>query len=453
MRRAKDVGSLLTGALVILFAGACTMSFDIGPGDPSALADGGSEGTGAPPLPPTGLPCDVDTLLATRCQTCHGANPQYGAATPLVTWNDLQKPGPGADSSKKVFQLVQERIHSTDRRMPPASQPSLTAQEIASYDAWVAAGATSSDATCTTTGAAGAAVKPLSCTPDTSLKAAKPFTLQPGATDQYVCYGVDIELKKKRHVTAFAPRIDNKDIVHHILLFQTTTAESADPHFCAAFGSGVWKLMAGWAPGANNLELPPEAGFPEEVGKTHWVLQIHYNTTKSKTGTDTSGYELCTTETLRPNDAGVIGVGSMNFRIPPRSTHTIRCDYRLTDDFKNVTLFNAWPHMHTYGSAMSTERLVNGSGTPEPVLNQQNFSFEAQLNFPIATHVAPNDVLRTRCTWKNTSDQTVGFGEETGDEMCYDFLSYYPNIPDRSFVLLPLFTWTSPALYATCQDE
>lgn len=453
MGNKEAAGSPLAGALVILLAGACGMSFDIGPGDPNALpsTEPGATTTPNTATAPSGLPCDINNLLTTRCQTCHSANPQYGAPMPLVTWDDLQRPA-SMDPTKKVYQRVQERVHSVDQPMPPGSQPRLSDQEIASLDAWIAAGAPSSDATCASA-SVGAAVKPLSCTPDTFLKANKPFTLQPGATDQYVCYGVDIDLKKKRHVIGFAPRVDNKDIVHHILLFQTTTAVSADPFFCPAFGSGVWKLMAGWAPGANNLELPPEAGFPEGVGRTHWVLQIHYNTSKTKTGTDTSGYDLCTTEDLRPNDAGVLGFGSMSFRIPPRSNYTVRCDYRLGPEFKNVAFFNAWPHMHRFGSAMSTERLVGGNGVPEPVLSQTNFSFESQLNFPLTTRVAPGDILRTRCSWKNPSDATIGFGEGTGDEMCYDFISYYPNIPDKSVVLLPLFTWTTPAMYASCVDE
>ena len=51
----------------------------------------------------TGLPCEVDAILKTRCQTCHAAEPKYGASAPLVTWQDLQKPGPGGSASKKVF--------------------------------------------------------------------------------------------------------------------------------------------------------------------------------------------------------------------------------------------------------------------------------------------------------------------------------------------------------------
>jgi hypothetical protein len=409
---------------------------------------GATSGGGATVTAATGLPCDVEAVLSTHCQTCHSAQPQFGASTSLVTWADLQKPGPGANASKKVYELVQSRIHADAGFMPPSPQPRLDAKDLATIDSWIASGAKSSSATCTSAAPADG-VKALSCKPDTVLKATKPFTMQPGSpTDQYTCFGFDVALQKKRHVTALAPMVDNKSIVHHILLFQTDSSVATEPFPCAAFGSAGWRLVAGWAPGGQNLELPPAAGFPEEVGTTHWVVQVHYNNTKAQTGTDQSGYQLCSTETLRPNDADVIAFGSTSFAIPPRSTTTIRCDYPLTLPFANRHLFNASPHMHTRGIAMSTERIPGGTGTPDMILDQKAFSFEAQGNFSISKSVNPGDVMRTRCTWKNPGDTTITFGEGTADEMCFDFVGYYPKID-----LGPLFTWVTPSLTAACTAE
>ncbi len=401
----------------------------------------------------TGLPCDVDKVLKARCQTCHASQTQYGASAPLVTYEDLQRPGPGASSGQKVHELVKARIHESARPMPPTPNPLLTKNELATLDAWLAGGTKSSVDTCTNE-KPDDGVKPLNCTPDTTLKAAAPYTMPVGEVDQYVCVGIDVNLTKKRHITALAPRLDNKTILHHILLFQSPRAESGTPTPCAAFGSAAWKLVAGWAPGGNNLELPVEAGFPEEKGATHWVVQLHYNNAKSLTGQkDNSGYDLCTTETLRPNDAGVTAFGSTKFTIPARSTTTVKCDYKLPGSFQGVKFFNASPHMHTRGTAMSTERLPGGTGTPQPIFANPNFSFENQANFPISASVAPNDVMRTRCTWKNPGDSSISFGENTGDEMCFDFIGYYPNIPDKTLFGLPIFTWVTPSQSATCTTE
>lgn len=451
------VAAFMGGALV-----ACTTdmsgttdSDDISDRAPSSSGgegtSGGTSSSGGVETTKTGLPCDVDKVLKTRCQTCHSAETKYGASAPLVTYADLTKTW---STGKKVYAMVKDRIHDAARPMPPQPNPVLDASEMGILDKWIDGGAKASSDVCTSE-KANDGVKPLSCKTDTTLRPSAKFNLAPGGEiDQYVCYGVDINLAKKRHVTGFAPHVDNKKIVHHILLFQAPQAESPTPKPCSAFGSASWKLVAGWAPGGNNLEPPVEAGYPEEKGTTHWVLQVHYNNALNKTGEiDASGYDMCTTETLRPNDAGTIAFGSTRFTIPARSTTKLRCDYRLPNTFQNVKFFNASPHMHTRGVAMSTERIPNGNGTPEKVFDMPAFNFENQANYPIKSAVQPNDVIRTRCAWKNAGDTNIGFGEGTGDEMCFDFIGYYPNIPDRTLLGLPIFTWITPSQSATCTTE
>jgi hypothetical protein len=39
--------------------------------------------------------------------------------------------------------------------------------------------------------------------------------------NEYVCYGIDVDLKQKRHVIGLAPHVDNAAVVHHLLLFQS----------------------------------------------------------------------------------------------------------------------------------------------------------------------------------------------------------------------------------------
>jgi hypothetical protein len=138
----------------------------------------------------------------------------------------------------------------------------------------------------------------------------------------------------------------------------------------------------------------------------------------------------------------------MTFNIPPRiASYTMRCDYKLDDRYQGVTFFGAAPHMHKRGMAISTERIPGGNGAPDPIFSQKPFVFENQETIHVDNKkVTPGDVMRTRCTWKNTDDTSVHFGEGTADEMCFNFLAYYPAIPDRSLGPVPIQSWISPSL-------
>ena len=100
---------------------------------------GKGAGTGAA----TGLPCDVQQLLENRCIGCH----QGTSPPPLLTYAELLKPS--SDATKNLAQKSLERMKSTTSPMPPAPAVAPTAQEIATFEAWVTAG-TPMGAACTT---------------------------------------------------------------------------------------------------------------------------------------------------------------------------------------------------------------------------------------------------------------------------------------------------------------
>lgn len=422
---------------------------DVTVGSGLAAGAGGESSLGSGPPAGPSLPCDVDAVLQ-DCRGCHGEKPAFGAPMPLVTYADLMAPAP-SDPGKKVAELVKARIHDDAHPMPPLPNPRVDASKMAVVDTWLSAGAPVSNVDCGggdgggKGGAEPPGPKPLSCAPDTLIRPAAPFAIDPGSIDQYVCYGFDVTPSKKRHVTALAPKIDNKALVHHLLLFQTDQAESPTPKACQAFGSVGWRLIAGWAPGGDNLELPPEAGFPE-AGTTHWVMQVHYNNSQHLANqTDESGYDLCTTDQLRPNDAEVMGLGSINFSIEPHSKLDLSCDYTFYSSPK-IHLFGASPHMHLRGRAMSSVKLGGPMGQ-QTIVDSPNFDFNTQIEYPTSVDVAFGDTLRTRCVWENDTASAIKFGENTGDEMCFDFVAYYPK------VTAPLWSWTTPSLSASCKSQ
>jgi hypothetical protein len=420
-------------AALLLWAAACGGSV----GD----APGGDDQAGS--LHATqGLPCAVGDVIARRCATCHQDPPLYGAPMPLTSWDELHAPS-YSDPSRKVYELVSERIHDDKHPMPKPPNPRLSAGDAKVLDDWITAGAPrASDGCAAAEGEA--TVGPLDCTPDVHVKPKAPWTMPQTKDDEYVCYGFDITNEQKRHVTAIAPAIQNKKILHHLVLFQSKESVDPVPHACSAASSSSWRMVFGWAPGGDNLKLPPAAGFPLE-GTTHYVAQLHYNNLNHLPGElDSSGVDMCSTDKLRANDADVMAFGSNEFTIPAKSRHDITCSLEVPTLVPDLTLFAVLPHMHKLGTSLVNTLYPQTGGPPVDLGTMTQWDFNNQAWFPIHATITPGDHIATRCVWTNPSEEPVSFGENTADEMCYAFTMYYPRVT-ASF-----WSWIVPAAVSQC---
>ena len=440
-RSLSGLGLLLVTASAVAFACGTTAGVD-------PASDGGPSPTVTPtsttPAPTAnGIPCDVDAVLAKNCRSCHGTTPTFGALMPLTTYENLLAPAP-SNPAKTVLDMVRERVRDDARPMPQAPNPRLSAADIATLDAWATAGAPRSSAVCG--GNDAGPVQPLDCKPDINIAPATPYEMPTTAKNEYVCYGVDVTSPDDKHVIALAPRIENPKIVHHVLIFKSPTAYGTAPQKCSSGGSPQWALMYGWAPGAKNMMLPPEAGFALKKGQTtHFVVQVHYNNAQALPNQkDSSGIDLCTSAP-RQYEADVLAFGTTKIDIPPKSESDKTCSFTVPAQVPGErTLIAAMPHMHELGTTIETKLYKGGTGAAVDLGTVTNWDFNTQYWQPLSAKVAPGDVIRTRCAWKNTTDATVKFGEDTEDEMCFSFTLYYPKIDSA------LWNWGLPAAAASC---
>ncbi len=390
-----------------------------------------------------GLPCDVNQTLQTSCRACHGAQPQFGAPMPLVTYADLTAPAK-SDATKRVIDLVLARTHEGARPMPPPPNARLDANAQSALDTWIRAGAPSAADACTvtTTPSQVGVAKGLSCEPDQRIRPPTKFAMPKGKSDQIVCYGFDVTHAAKRHIVALGPRLDNTRIVHHMILFQADQAAPTTPTECGLGQSAGWRFIGGWAPGGSAYELPAEAGFPQE-GTTHYVMQVHYNNQQGLDGQlDESGFDLCTTDKLRANDADVMASGTIDINLAPRSGTDKTCGF--TWPAGKIHVFGASPHMHRLGTSLSITRVRKNAGD-EKILDRPNFDFNGGGGGePTSVDLEQGDSIRTHCGWKNTSDAAVTYGENTSNEMCFGFMMYYPRITSS------IWRFGIPAALAQC---
>jgi hypothetical protein len=377
------------------------------------------------------LPCDVAEVLAAHCQRCHGASASFGAPMSLTTLADVK-----ANAAR-----IKTRIHATDRTVMPPSPATMPKASLDALDAWLDAGAPAGapGATCNDAGVPDERVGPayLPCPPDEQVTfkahgaAGAKYYVAPDAGNLNQCFTFKSPFDPGAQATAFAPIVDAAKVVHHYILFETST-----PQVDGAFGACKMPLDAtfvtGWAPGGKNNELPPDVGL-RLPGKDKWlILQLHYWNTKGYADQyDASGVALCVAKTPRKNTAVISTLGTLGIDIPAKTMGVTASGTCTPATSEPVTVLAASPHMHGLGRKLKTEVLRGGDPTQsEVVVDVQNFDFNAQATYPLARPlvVMPGDKLKTTCVYDNPGNSAVYFGERTEDEMCFDFVLTYPEV-------------------------
>jgi hypothetical protein len=446
--------------LVTSCGGSVNNSFD-DPNDASTTSDGnvigdetgviGSDTSNPSDSTVAGsVPCAVEEILHRACGNCHGATPAFGAPTSLVTMADLQRQSL-TNPSVKMWEEVKRRINlpaDTVGRMPQKPNPPLAAADLAALNGWFDSGLPPRSGDCVTESDAGTPDTPpvtVSCTPDTQVRATSRWAMPANLNDEYVCYGFDLIAPTKKHITAVIPKIDNTRIVHHILLMQADSTVSSTPYACSEGAVARYRLLYGWAPGVGAFEFPPEAGLPAEPGNAHFVVQIHYNNVAGLSGeTDGSGFDLCSTTELRPNDADMLAFGTNRFTIPARGSLDITASWTIPSYVGNIRAIGTFPHMHSLGKFIGTT-LVRTDGTTADLGTDASFDFNNQYFSALpGIAIKPGDRVRTRCRWENPTSSEVKFGENTGDEMCFGFTLYYPKVTSGLW-----YSWMQPSILST----
>jgi hypothetical protein len=410
-----------------------TLLSALGCGPPNPVGSGGAGGTGNDPNGP--LPCNIDNILRTKCQACHGGSPKFGAPMPLTSIEDIRRLST-TDSSLTVWQKMQQRVHDAAAPMPPKGQTPLSTTELAALDAWFAGGASGGNAACTNleppgdlTALAGPAYLP--CTPNVYMRAhargsTDEYTVPTTFKNTYSCFTFKNPFPPGEQGLAWAPAVDNDQVVHHAMLYgmQTGTdgAVSVDSNCYIATATG--KNLAAWAPGSTNYVMDPDVSLSLDF--PYVTLQIHHSNNTGSDAIDQTGFGFCT-GAPRENTAGILVLGSTSISVPPfgQAQAVGQCDNLSADGVTPITIVSALPHMHVIGSGFRTEHVGHADLSNIPV---GTWDFDTQKTYQISPRrrVLPGEILRTTCTYSNPTSAVVRFGAATTDEMCYNFVTAYP---------------------------
>ncbi|HKU40877.1 MAG TPA: hypothetical protein VJR89_22100, partial [Polyangiales bacterium] len=404
------------------------------------------------------VPCAVAPVLAAKCQTCHAATPIGGAPMPLMTQADFHAPAKTMPT-KKVFEVVQLRIHDTMRPMPP--QGALPPAEMNPLDAWLKAGApagTAADATCSPGMVPGNPTSPnmdggtgrlvpgpgekcyeFKTHASTTSVDDNPYTIDVG--EHYEQFYFKVPWEANSVATSYATVMDNAKVLHHWLLFSTNEVQAEGYHFTSPLPTLIGTdpiLLAGWAVGGPNLVAPADVGFElPNPGRTINVQWHFYNSTTSPQK-DKSSVQICVVpKAMRANVGGVTWLGTEDLNgnvwfggqgMPPRkeTTFTTTCvpGRRGMQANMPITIIGFEPHMHRIGKRMVT-KVKKMDGTLETIFDKP-FNFGNETHYYVEHKLMPGEQLVTSCTFNNDTDRGIPFGESSDTEMCYQFAFAYP---------------------------
>lgn len=174
--------------------------------------------------------------------------------------------------------------------------------------------------------------------------------------------------------------------------------------------------------GTGALDFPDGVGLKLSAGVT-LVLQLHLFNVSELPLEGTSGIEIIEVPESDVTDlAGLFLPGPLDLSLLPNQATTI-------SDTCNVgsaqNLFALIPHMHQLGTHFKTTVTAGGTTT---VLHDEPYYFDGQgvtAFTPIA--VGPGDTIGVECTWNNTYDTPVGWGESSTTEMCFAITYRWPD--------------------------
>jgi hypothetical protein len=240
---------------------------------------------------------------------------------------------------------------------------------------------------------------------------------------------------------AYATKMDNAKVLHHWLLFSTDEGDAEGFHKTSPLPTLIGTnpvLLAGWAVGGPNLVAPEDVGFelpdpPKEIN-----VQWHFYNTTGTDQKDMSSVQICTVPKAMVKHVGGITwlgtedlggnkwFGGAGMPAHMASTFTTTCTPGRTgmNATDSIHIIGFEPHMHKIGTHMKTD-VKHANGMMETIFDKP-FSFGNETHYFANYELKAGEQLITSCSFNNTSDIGVPFGESSDTEMCYQFTFAWP---------------------------
>lgn len=366
---------------------------------------------------------DVLPIVQQQCIDCHRAG---GIAPfPLESWEEAA-PMAAAMAHSVALGTMPPWLPAKDCREVKGDRV-LTDAEIGVFQAWREAGAPEGEAA---DAPASAPVKTQLAWIDASLDAGEDYTPRGDASDEYRCLPLADVPDEDTYLIGFDMRPGVPSEVHHAMVMigdagevELLDAEDEGAGWgCTdAIGLSRITLVGGWGAGQQPVSFPADTGILLSEGNT-LVMQVHYTTNGATPVPDRTVVDLQFAHAKVSRPAYLLPISNEDFVIPANTVgYASTVTTRLPTD---ATLWGATPHMH--GRGVSFDSSLKSGDEEGCLMDVPKWNPDwAQVYFfeqsgGVALH--RNDSISVTCTWDNSSDHDVAWGQLASDEMCMLYL-------------------------------
>jgi len=377
---------------------------------------------------PTGLPAnvtywkDIKPMVDTKCVECHETGGVGGFS--LANY----------DFAKSYATASMSAVEG--KRMPPWP-PDPTCREFKGqrvlddiqrqlFRAWVDAGTPEGDQSdYQARPADNSASIPLGAA-DRTLDAGADYTFDAanGPQDLYWCFRLNPGITAATDFIAADIEPGNKEIVHHVIVFREANGQ-ANPVGLPGFqcDGAPGEFLFAWVPGSGALRFPEGVGMQIQPND-RLLMQMHYSKVpNAATQVDRTKAKLYFADAPVQERARVLWLGTIGIDVPAGQTATASGDCTIPNAGGPLNVLMTAPHMHKMAvSHKATVARNDGSETCLVDVPRWDFGWQGGYMLKDSFQVMPGETITTSCTWTNNTNAAAGFGEGTGDEMCFNFL-------------------------------
>jgi hypothetical protein len=382
-------------------------------------------------------------ILQERCQDCH----RPGQAAPFSLLNYEQARKRADDLVRVTADKIMPPWHaSTEEGGPFRDARVMSRSEIDALASWAAAGAPEGDPKDAPPPRTFPSDWPMG-EPDLVLSSPEPYELEASGADEFRVFVLPSGLTEGKWIQAIDFRPSNRQVVHHVLAaFETRgrarkfDAESPGVGYGTSGDYRLWPEgeLDGWAPGKSPHRLPDGIARYLPAG-ADVLLQVHYRKSgKPERDATAVGLYFAKAPVEKQLRAGGVIPPVPFLSLTPKLSipagepaHKVIGSTTLRSDIHLIAVI---PHMHWLGKDfLLTATFPDGSESTLIRIPRWDFNWQGTYDLTTPLPLPKGTRLDMVAHFDNSASNpanphrppiTIGWGEQTSDEMCIGFFHY-----------------------------